>query len=101
MRNAAAPSVGGDRMAPMPAADRIAPPTSAGYPAFRSSGHATDPSITVVATPLPETVPSRNPAIATVRPGAAPLVLLPGRPLTAIDQSMKKRPAPEYSRTAP
>ena len=27
----------------------------------RSSGHDTDPSITVVATPLPETVPSRKP----------------------------------------
>ena len=72
MRNAAAPSVGGDRIAPMPAAERIAPPTSGGYPARRSSGHATDPSITVVATPLPETVPSRNPASVTVRPGAAP-----------------------------
>ena len=72
MRNAAAPSVGGDSSAPMPAADRIAPPVSGRYPARRSIGHDTDPSITVVATPLPETVPSRKPASVTVRPGAAP-----------------------------
>src|SRR5262245_35193052 len=98
MRNAAAPSVGGEMSAPMPAADRIAPATSGRYPAPRRSGHATDPSITVVATPLPETVPRRNPATATVRPGAAPER---DRPMAAIDQSMKKRPAPDRSRTAP
>ena len=101
MRNAAAPRVGGDRIAPMPPADRIAPPTSAGYPALRNSGQATDPSMTVVATPLPETVPSRKPAIVTVRPGPAPLPSLPERPLRAIAQSIKKRPAPENSSTAP
>src|SRR6185295_17000930 len=98
IRNAAAPSVGGDRIAPMPPADRIAPPTSGGYPAPLNSGHATDPSITVVATPLPETVPSRNPATVTVRPGAAPD---PERPIAAIDQSMKNLPAPDCSSTAP
>ena len=69
MRNAAAPSVGGDSSAPMPAADSIAPAVSAEYPARRRIGHATDPSITVVATPLPETVPSRKPATVTDRPG--------------------------------
>ena len=89
MRNAAAPSVGGDRMAPMPPADRMAPPISAGYPALRSSGHATDPSITVVATPLPETVPSRKPAIVTVRPGPAPL---PDRPLSGHRPIQEKAP---------
>src|SRR5215213_7067757 len=98
MRNAAAPSVGGDSSAPMPAADRIAPPVSALYPARFSRGHDTDPSITVVATPLPETVPRRNPASVTVRPGPAP----DGeRPIAASDQLMKNAPAPEYSRTAP
>ena len=33
MRNAAAPSVGGESNAPMPAAERIAPPTAGRYPA--------------------------------------------------------------------
>ena len=36
---------------------------------MRSSGQATLPSVTVVATPEPETVPSRKPASADVRPG--------------------------------
>ena len=72
MRNAAAPSVGGESSAPIPAADRMAPPVSGRYPARRSSGQATDPSMTVVATPLPDTVPRRNPASVTDRPGAAP-----------------------------
>ena len=69
MMNAAAPSVGGERIAPMPEAARIPPPSSFGYPALRSSGQATEPSVTVVATPEPETVPSRKPASALVRPG--------------------------------
>ena len=43
---------------------------SVGYPARRSIGHDTEPSMTVVATPLPDTVPSRNPASVTVRPGS-------------------------------
>src|SRR5688572_23400828 len=71
MRNAAAPSVGGEIRAPRPAADNIPPAVSAEYPARRSIGHATEPSITVVATPDPDTVPSRNPASVTARPGAA------------------------------
>ena len=96
MRNAAAPSVGGDNNAPMPAADSMAPAVSAEYFARRRIGHATDPSITVVATPLPETVPSRKPATVTDRPGAAA-----ERPLAASAQSRKKVPAPLSSRTAP
>src|SRR5215204_3143082 len=96
MRNAAAPSVGGDSKAPMPAADSIAPAVSAEYLARRRIGHATDPSITVVATPLPETVPSRKPATVTDRPGAAA-----ERPLAARAQLMKKVPAPLDSSTAP
>ncbi len=98
MRNAAAPSVGGEISAPIPAAERIAPAMSGRYPAPRRSGHDTDPSITVVATPLPETVPSRKPAMATVRPAAAPDR---ERRMRAIDQSMKNRPAPDCSSTAP
>src|SRR5678815_2552160 len=98
MRNAAAPSVGGERIAPIPPADRIAPPTSGEYPAPFNMGHATEPSVTVVATPLPETVPSRKPATVTVRPGPAPLA---ERPIAAIAQSRKKVPAPENCRTAP
>jgi hypothetical protein len=82
----------------MPAAERIAPATSGRYPARLRSGHDTEPSMTVVATPLPDTVPSRKPATATVRPGAAPDC---DRPMAAIDQSMKNRPAPDCSRTAP
>src|SRR4051812_34249425 len=98
MRNAAAPSVGGESSAPMPAAERIAPPVSGLYPARLRSGHDTEPSITVVATPLPETVPRRNPASVTVRPGPAPER---DRPIAAIAQLMKNAPAPEYSSTAP
>lgn len=54
--------------------------------------------MTVVATPLPETVPSRKPAAVAVRPAPAPLR---DRPSAANDQSMKNLPAPLYSRTAP
>src|SRR5829696_4640838 len=98
IRNAAAPRVGGDNSAPMPAAERIAPPVSGLNPARRRSGQDTDPSMTVVATPLPDTVPSRKPASVTVRPGAAPERDFP---IAAIAQSMKNAPAPDNSRTAP
>ena len=77
MMNAAAPSAGGQMMAPMPAAERIAPPMAGAYPARFSIGHATDPSVTVLATPLPETVPSSSPATVTARPGPAPPPDLP------------------------
>ena len=90
--------VGGARMAPMPAADRMPPPTSAENPARRSSGQATAPSVTVVATPLPETVPRRKPEMVTVRPGPAPLA---ERPNADIVQVMKNWPAPEWARIAP
>ena len=56
----------------------------------------TVPSVTVVATPEPETVPSRKPASAVVRPGP-----VRERPVAASEMSRKKRPAPEYSSTAP
>ncbi len=96
MMKAAAPSVGGLRIAPMPDAAMIPPPSSLGYPALRSSGQATLPSVTVVATPEPETVPSRKPASADVRPGPVRL-----RPNAANEMSMKKRAAPLNSSTAP
>ena len=98
MRNAAAPSVGGDSKAPIPAADRMAPAVSGRYPALLKSGQAMEPSMTVVATPLPDTVPRRNPATVTDRPGPA---ADRERPNTLIAQSMKNRPAPVASSTAP
>ena len=55
----------------MPAAARMPPPLSRGYPARRRTGQATLPSETAVAVPEPDTVPSRKPASVTVRPGAA------------------------------
>ena len=96
MMNAAAPSVGGERIAPMPDAAMMPPPWSLGYPALRSSGQATLPSVTVVATPEPDTVPSRKPATALVRPGP-----VRERPNAANEISTKKRAAPENSSTAP
>src|SRR4029077_8022010 len=98
MMNAAAPSVGGLMMAPMPAAEGQAPAVSASYPERLRSGHPTDPSVTVVATPLPDTVPSRPPAIVIARPGPAPP---PERPTAASDHSRKNLPAPDASSTAP
>ena len=98
MRNAAAPIVGGARMAPMPLADRMPPPISGENPARRSIGHATAPRVTVVATPLPETVPSRNPDMVTVRPGPAPLDERPNADMVHV---MKNWPAPECCSIAP
>jgi TRAP-type uncharacterized transport system fused permease subunit len=74
----------------------VAPPDSLSYPALRSIGQATEPSVTVVATPLPDTVPSRKPAMVVVRP--APEAL---RPVAANEKSRKNLPAPENSSTAP
>ena len=96
MMNAAAPRVGGDRIAPIPAAASTPPPASIGYPAFFSSGQPNPPRVTVVATPEPETVPSRNPERVTVRPGPAG-----DCPKAAKDRSMKNLVAPEAARTAP
>ena len=75
MMKAAAPSAGGQMIAPMPAADRMAPAVSGGYCARRSSGQATDPSVTVLATPLPEIMPNSPLDITAVNPG--PPVLCP------------------------
>ncbi len=61
-----------------------------------SIGYATVPSVTVVATPLPEGPPSRNDASTIVRP--APVGL---PPMAANEKSMKNLPAPEYCRNAP
>ncbi|GAA2683540.1 hypothetical protein Apa02nite_000140 [Actinoplanes palleronii] len=94
--NAAAPSVGGDRMAPTPAAASIPPACSGGYPARRSIGQVTAPTLTAVAVPEPETVPSRNPAATAVRPAA-----LRDLRKAATDRSTKNRLAPERSSTAP
>ena len=71
MMKAAAPRVGGERIAPIPEAASIPPAFSFGYPAFFSTGQVTAPSETAVAVPDPETVPRRKPDRATVRPGAA------------------------------
>ena len=80
----------------MPPAESTAPPDSGSYPDLFSIGQETDPSVTVVATPLPETVPSRNPAIVVVRPA-----LDRRRPVAANEKSRKNLPAPENSSTAP
>ena len=50
----------------------------------------------MVATPEPETVPSRNPESVTVRPGPAG-----DCPNAAKDRSMKNLVAPEAASTAP
>src|SRR5918912_2426510 len=96
MMNAAAPSVGGDRMAPTPDAASIPPARSAGYPARRRIGQVTAPTLTVVAAPEPDTVPSRKPAATAVRPAA-----LRERWNAATDRSTKNAPAPDSSSTAP
>src|SRR5918993_3887052 len=96
MMNAAAPSVGGERIAPIPAAASTPPPASRGYPLRCRIGQATEASVTVVAVPDPETVPRRNPASVVVRPG-----LVRDWPKAAKLTSIKYFPAPEYSRTAP
>ncbi len=98
MRNAAAPSVGGDSSAPMPEAASMAPAVSGANPTRRINGHATEPSVTVVATPLPDTVPSRKPASVTERP--ADRAGLPRRE-SDIEKSRKNLPAPDRSSTAP
>ena len=96
MMNAAAPRVGGERIAPMPEAASTPPPWSLGYSALRRIGQVMLPRVTVVATPEPDTVPSRKPAPAVVRPGPER-----ERPKAAKLTSMKNLPAPEYSSTAP
>ena len=82
----------------MPAAARSAPAFSRAKPARRRSGAAAPPRVRVVATPLPETEPSRNPARVTARP--APRAELPPEN-EAKDRSRKNCAAPEASRIAP
>src|SRR6266536_2678428 len=96
MMNAAAPSVGGDRIAPMPDAASRPPAFSRGYPARRRIGHVIAPRLTVVAVPEPDTVPSRKPDSAAVRPGAV-------RDLRNVAKlrSTKNVPAPDADSTAP
>ena len=69
----------------MPADASTAPAMSAGYPARLISGQVIDPSITVFATPLPETAPEyvqpATPTVAyvvvTATPTEAPVALAP------------------------
>jgi hypothetical protein len=82
----------------MPDAASMAPAVSAAMPTRFITGHATDPSVTVVATPLPDTVPSRKPASVTERP--AERAGLPPRE-NDIAKLRKKVPAPDRSSTAP
>src|SRR6266850_3568273 len=96
IRKAAAPSTGGEMIAPKPPAASSPPAASFPYPALASIGHATAPIVTVVATPDPEGPPSRNDDSTTVRP--ALLALLP---ISAIEKSMKNFPAPDCCRNAP
>src|SRR4030095_6519240 len=96
IRNAAAPSTGGEMIAPRPPAARSPPAASLPYPALASIGYATEPMVTVVATPDPERPPNRNDASTTVRP--APVGL---PPIAAKLQSRKNLPAPDCCRNAP
>src|SRR5215217_2100035 len=96
IRKAAAPSTGGDRMAPRPPAARSPPAASFLNPAFASIGAATVPIMTVVATPDPDGPPSRNDDNTTARPA-----LLGLRPMRASEKSMKNLPAPDWLRKAP
>src|SRR5690349_17714233 len=96
IRNAAAPSTGGDRIAPRPPAARSPPAASFLKPALASIGAATVPIITVVATPEPEGPPSRNDESTTARPA-----LLGLRPIKASEKSIKNFPAPDWLRKAP
>src|SRR5215470_3019694 len=88
MMNAAAPSTGGERIAPSPPAASNPPAASFPYPDFSSMGHATDPIVTVVATPDPDGPPSRNDASTTARPA---LVGFP--PSSEKEKSRKNFPA--------
>src|SRR6478735_3834232 len=87
MRKAAAPSTGGERIAPSPPAARSPPAAVLPYPAWRMIGHATVPIVTVVATPEPEGPPRRKDDMTTARPAAL------GFPFIArIEKSMKNLP---------
>src|SRR4051812_38344997 len=96
MRKAAAPSTGGEMIAPSPPAAGRTPGASLTYPDFASIGQGADPTATVEATPLRDGAPSRNDESTTVRPAADRL-----RPITDDEKSMKNSPAPEYWRIAP
>ncbi len=88
IRKAAAPSTGGDRMAPRPpAGQQAARRRSCHSPPRVMIGQATVPMVTVVATPEPDGPPSRNDDSTTARPAAL------GWPFMArSEKSMKKRP---------
>src|SRR6266576_3963180 len=96
MRKAAAPSTGGEMIAPRPPAASSPPAAFLPYPALASIGYATEPIVTVVATPEPDGPPSRNDARTTVRP--APVGL---PPMAANEKSRKNLPAPDWWRNAP
>src|SRR3954449_2816869 len=96
IRKAAAPSTGGERIAPSPPAARSPPAAFLLKPAFASIGAATVPIMTVVATPDPDGPPSRKDESTTARPA-----LLRLRPMSASEKSMKNLPAPDWLRKAP
>src|SRR4030081_719927 len=96
IRKEAAPSTGGDRIAPNPPAASNPPAGFFSKPALASIGYATVPIITVVPTPDPDGPPSRNDDSTTVRPA---LFGLP--PISASEKSMKNLPAPDSCRNAP
>src|SRR6476660_4723383 len=68
IRKAAAPSTGGDNIAPRPPAASNPPAASFPYPERCKSGQPTEPNVTVVATPDPEGPPSRNDPRTIARP---------------------------------
>ncbi len=96
IRKAAAPSTGGEMMAPRPPAASSPPASSGLYPTRFIIGQATVPSVTVVATPEPDGPPSRKEDSTTVRPALAALP-----PVAAKEKSTKNFPAPLACRIAP
>src|SRR4029450_13415220 len=96
IRNAAAPSTGGDRIAPNPPAASKPPAAFFSKPALAIIGYPPGPLMTVGATPDPEGPPSRNDDSTTVRPA-----LFGFPPISASEKSMKNLPAPDCCRNAP
>ena len=96
MRNAAAPMIGGIICPPVEAEASTAAANSGLYPVFFIMGMVMEPEPTVLATELPEAMPSSAEAMTATFAGP-PLA----EPATKLAQSMKKLAMPVRSRKAP